>query len=58
LANELVDEGGPGKGLVEGDGFGGGDFVDEVGAALEGEGFREDEGVVAVEEDGGDLASQ
>lgn len=31
------------------------DLVCEVGAGFEGEGFGEDERVVAVEEDGGDL---
>lgn len=31
------------------------DLVSELGAGFEGEGFGEDEGVVAVEEDGLDL---
>jgi hypothetical protein len=55
LADELVDEGGAREGLVEIDIFGAGDFVDEVSAAFEGERLGEDERVVTVEEDGGDL---
>jgi hypothetical protein len=50
LADELGEELGPG--VAVGDGAGGEDFVSELGAGFEGEGFREDEGVVAVEEEG------
>jgi hypothetical protein len=55
LADEFVDKGGTREGLGEIDIFGAGDFVDEVSAAFEGERLGEDERVVAVEEDGGDL---
>lgn len=55
LADELDDEFWAREGLVELDALGGADLVDELGAALEGELLREDERVVAVEEEGSDL---
>jgi hypothetical protein len=39
------------------DGAGGENFVGELGAGFEGELFRKDERVIAVEEEGGDLLS-
>jgi hypothetical protein len=51
LPDEFDDQLGACEGDV-GDAFDLENFVQEVGAALEGEFFREDEGVVAVEEDG------
>lgn len=53
LADELGHQGGPG--VVGLDVVFGEDGVGELGAGGEGEGFGEDEGVVAVEEEGGDL---
>ena len=44
-----------GAGVAVGDVAGGEDFVGEFGAGFEGELFREDESVVAVEEEGGYL---
>jgi hypothetical protein len=42
-------------GVAVGDVAGGEDLVGELGAGFESEGFGEDEGVVAVEEEGCDL---
>jgi hypothetical protein len=53
LADELLDELLAGEALVDVVLFA--DFVDELGAGFEGELLGEDEGVVAVEEEGGDL---
>lgn len=53
LADELGDERLAGE--LDGDVALGADLVDEVCAGLEGELLGEDEGVVAVEEDGVDL---
>jgi hypothetical protein len=53
LADELMEK--LWAGVAVGDAAGGEDLVGEVGAGGEGEGFREDEGVVAVEEEGGDF---
>lgn len=53
LADKLLDEGGAGEAQV--DVALGVDLVDEVGAGLKGELLGEDKGVVAVEEEGGDL---
>lgn len=53
LTDEFREE--LGAGVACGDVVGGEDFVGEVGAGFEGEGFREDEGVVAVEEEGCEL---
>ena len=44
-----------GAGVTSGDIELGEDFITEVGAGFEGEFFAEDEGVVAVEEEFGDL---
>jgi hypothetical protein len=44
-----------GTGVAIGDVAGGENLICELGASFEGEGFREDEGVVAIEEEGGDL---
>jgi len=46
------------EGRVELHALGGADLIEEFGAALEGELLREDEGVVAVEEEGGDLCKK
>ena len=56
LADEVVEE--FGAGVAVWDVVFGEDLVGEVGAGFEGEFFREDEGVVAVEEDFGDLKRQ
>lgn len=53
MADEVGKEFGAGVAL--GDVVFGEDLVGEVGAGFEGEFFGEDEGVVAVEEDFGDL---
>jgi len=53
LADEFGHQGG--AGIVGLDVVFGEDGVGELGAGREGEGFGEDEGVVAVEEEGGDL---
>lgn len=53
LSHEIGEELGPRVALVDVE-FGE-DLVGEVGAGFEGEFFRQDEGVVAVEEDFGDL---
>jgi hypothetical protein len=44
-----------GTGVAVGDVAGGEDLICELGAGFEGKGFGEDEGIVAVEEEGGDL---
>jgi hypothetical protein len=53
LADEVAEE--LRAGVAVGDVFGGEDLVGELGAGFEGEGFGEDEGVVAVEEEVLDL---
>jgi len=53
LAYELAEELGAGVAVVNAPR--GKDFVGQLGAGFEGEGFGEDERVVAVEEEGGDL---
>jgi hypothetical protein len=53
LAHELDDEGLASE--VEGDASLGADLVDESSAGLEGELLGENEGVVAIEQKGGDL---
>ena len=56
LADEVIEE--LGAGVAVWDVIFGEDLIGEVGTSFEGEFFREDEGVVAVEEDFGDLKRQ
>lgn len=53
LADEVIEE--LGTGVAVGDVIFGEDLVGEVGTGFEGELFREDEGIVTVEEDFSDL---
>jgi len=57
LPHKLDDELLACEGLPEGHEFGGGDLVEEVSAGCKGKFLREDEGVVAVKEEGCDLRS-
>ncbi|KAK3937671.1 initiator tRNA phosphoribosyl transferase-domain-containing protein [Diplogelasinospora grovesii] len=58
LPDELADQRVAGELLLEGHVLGPGDLVDELGAALKGELFGQDERVVTVEEDRVDLTQQ
>jgi hypothetical protein len=53
LANELLDEGLAGEAHFDLTALA--DLVDETSAGLEGELLGEDEGVIAIEQEGGDL---